>query len=193
MVWLLFGKKEEKKKATGDNGMCSVTVSCHFYDKLLIWQVWQILLSKPSSPKIPSHSHYSSGLKTCISLGTTRSHLCFTRFRNKTSLYCPTASNGLGYQQVSFCENVTCRRAVGQPHRTQITDRTMLDNGGNEEEKGVKFSNPCFWRHFPTQMFMNPGVNGPLVINFPQILTGVGGSVCQLWYYSYYLDMFLCI
>lgn len=185
-------RKMKKKKATGDNGTCSVIVTCHFYDKLLIWQV---LLSKPSSPETPSHSHYSSGLKTCISLGITRSHLCFTRFGNKTSLYCPAASNGLGYQQVSFCENVTCGRAVGQPHRTQITDRTMLegDNGGNEEEKGKKFSNLCFWRHFLTQMFMNPGVNGPLIIIFPQILTWVGGNVYQLWYYSYYLDALLCI
>lgn len=113
--------------------MCLVMARLHSYDKLLIQQV---LLSKLSSLKILCHSHYSSGLKTCISLGITRSHLCFTKFGNKTSLYCPAASNGLGYQQVSFPENMTCRRTVGHPCRTQITDRTTLevDNGGNEEK-----------------------------------------------------------
>lgn len=110
-------------------------VSFHSYDKLL---TWQILLSKPCSLKIPSHSHYFSGLKTWICLGITRSYLCFKRFRNKTSLYCPTASNRLGYQQVSFSEIMTCGRAVGQPCRTQITDRTMSEvgKGGNGEENG---------------------------------------------------------
>lgn len=127
----IFGKKE--KKTTGDNEMW--LASFHSYDKLLICQV---LLSKPRSLKIPSHSHYFSGLKTWMSQSITRSYLCFGRFRNKTSLSCPVASNGLGHQQVSFSESMTSRRAVGQPCRTQITDRTMteVDNGGSEEENG---------------------------------------------------------
>lgn len=144
--------------------MCLVTVRFYSYDKLLIWQV---LLSKSSSLRILflSHSFYSSGVKTCTTLGITRSHLCFMKFGNKTCLYCPAASNGLGYQQVSFSENMTCRRTVGQPCRTQITDRTTLeaDNGGNEEKKkkGKKFSNLYFWRHFPTWMVHEPRCKWP--------------------------------
>lgn len=172
--------------------MCLVTVRFHSYDKLLIWQV---LLSKSSSLRILflSHSFYSSGVKTCTTLGITRSHLCFMKFGNKTCLYCPAASNGLGYQQVSFSENMTCRRTVGQPCRTQITDRTTLeaDNGGNEEKKKAKsLAISIFGDIFLHGWFMNRGVNGPLIIKSPQILTWAGGNVYKLWYAPVYLGTY---